>query len=163
MKKNKVRVPPMLAAVIQNALIGAEGHEFTHLPACPHCGGPVSGYDSKSRKFVTLVENDTTRDIIVRVKRYRCSRCGRVSPAQSPFYPDTRVGSPVVDLCTVLAEEMPLHRVAKVMRQLGIQIDRGSVRNYAMMETGHIPTTNIFGIRIPDSVMSLSIIAARRL
>ena len=160
--KKKVRVPPMLAAVVQNALIEAEGHEFTHLPACPHCGGSLSGYDSKSRKFVTLIENDTTRDIIVRVRRYRCSQCSRVSSAHSPFYPDTRVGSPVVDLCIVLAEEMPLHRVSVVMRQLGIQIDRGSVRNYAMMDTGHIPTTNMFGIRIPDSVMSLSILAARR-
>lgn len=152
----------MLAAVIQNALIGADGHEFTHLPACPHCGGPLSGYDSKSRKFVTLIENDTGRDVVVRVKRFRCSVCGRVSSAHAPFYPDTRIGSPVVDLCIVLAEEMPLHRVAVVMGQLGIQIDRGSVRNYAMMDIGHIPTTNIFGIRIPDSVMSLSILASRR-
>ncbi len=152
----------MLAAVVQNGLIAAEGHEFTHLPECPHCRGPLSGYDSKSRKFVTLIENDTARDIIVRVRRYRCSRCGRVSSAHSPFYPGTRVGSPVVDLCIVLAENMPLFRVSVVMRQLGIQIDRGSVRNYAMMDTGHIPTTNIFGIRIPDSVMSLSINAARR-
>lgn len=152
----------MLAAVIQNALIAADGHEFINLPVCPHCGGPLSGYDTKSRKFVTLVDGDSSRDIVVRVRRYRCRRCGRVSPAQSPFYPDTRVGSPVVDLCTVLAEEMPLHRVSVVMKQLGIMIDRGSVRNYAMMDTGPVPTTNMFGLRVPDSVMSLSIIAARR-
>lgn len=51
---------------------------------------------------------------------------------------------------------MPFHRTAAYMAHMGIDIDRGTVRNYAMGSYPEIPTSDLFGVRIPLSVISLS-------
>lgn len=160
---NRARVPPMLIALVQTGFAAVDGIEFSRLDSCPACGsGDLSGYDTKERKFATLATENGTREIRVRVKRYRCRQCGAVSPARSPFYPETRMGSPVVDLCIVLSQNMPYNRASRVMREMGIVIDRGTVLNYAERTFGPIATTEMFGLKIPRSLISLSIIGTRR-
>jgi hypothetical protein len=158
---NRIRIPPMLAALVQTGFTAVDGMEFSRLDACPACGGELSGYDTKERKFGTLATENGDREIRVRVKRYQCRQCGTVSPARSPFYPDTRLGSPVVDLCIVLSQSMPCTRAARVMREIGIVIDRGTVQNYAERTFGPIATTEMFGLKIPRSLISLSVIGTR--
>lgn len=158
---NRLRIPPMLAALVQTGFAAVDGMEFSRLDACPECGGDLSGYDTKERKFATLATENGNKEIMVKVKRYRCRQCGAVSPARSPFYPDTRLGSPVVDLCIVLSQAMPCNRACSVMREIGIVIDRGTVLNYAQRTFGPIATTEMFGLKIPRSLISLSIIGTR--
>jgi hypothetical protein len=60
-----------------------------------------------------------------------------------------------------LATRMPIYRAAAFMEQLGIGIKRGTIRNYARRPFPEIPTTDLFGIRLPLSILSLSELAAR--
>jgi hypothetical protein len=156
-----VKVPPMLQALIQTAFLSVEGKEFTELAACPSCGGVVGGYDWKDRKFATIIEDEKNRNIMVRVRRFRCLDCGRVSLAKAPFYPDTRLGSPLVDLCIVLSRTMTPGRVVSFLKSLGIMVDRGTVRELSSREFPEIATTEIFGFVLPRSVISLSMVAFR--
>jgi hypothetical protein len=151
----------MLQALIQTAFLSVEGKEFSELPACPSCGGPVGGYDWKDRKFATIIEEGEARTIMVRVRRFRCRNCGRVSPAMAPFYEDTRLGSPVIDLCVVLSRTMTPGRTVMFMKSLGIAVDRGTVRNLSCRTFPEIVTTEIFGFILPRSVISLSMVAFR--
>ncbi|HON81387.1 MAG TPA: hypothetical protein PLN56_01935 [Methanoregulaceae archaeon] len=158
-----VKVPPMLQTLVQVGLSAVEGREFSMLDSCPHCGGEVSGYDRKVRKFVTLIEGGSARDIHVVVRRFRCSRCGAIVPARAPFYPGTRMGSPVVDLCIVLSRSLTPGKTVALMRALGIAVDRGTVRNLRARDSGEIPTTEMFGTVLPQSMVSLLLAAFRNL
>jgi hypothetical protein len=160
---HRVKVPPMLQALVQSGFLAVEGKEFSVLEACPVCGGEVSGYDRKERKFVTLLEGGREKDIRVFVRRFRCKACGALSPAEAPFYPDTRFGSPVADLCVVLSRTRTPGQTAALLRALGIVVDRGTVRNLASREFGDIALTEMFGFVLPRSVISLSMIAFRDL
>lgn len=153
----KVPVPPMLTALVQSGILGIEGKEFDRLDQCPSCGGRVTGYDKKERRFAVMKEEGSTRPINVMVRRFSCRECGRISPAVAPFYPATRLGSPIVDLCVVLSSQMPDSRVPVVMADLSLVVDRGTVRNYARRDFGPIPVTGLFGLPLPQSLVDLSL------
>ena len=51
-------------------------------------------------------------------------------------------------------------RAARVIDALGIVVDRTTWRNYAGRNFGDIPTADVFGIRLPFSLLSLSTLAA---
>ena len=158
-----VKVPPMLQALVQTAVLSVDGKEFAALTACPACGGAVAGYDWKDRKFATVTDNGEPRPVMVKVRRFRCRDCGKVSPALAPFYPDTRLGSPVVDLCMVLSRTMTPGRTVVFMRTLGIIVDRGTVRDLSARDLPEIATAEIFGVLLPRSIISLSMVAFRNL
>ncbi len=158
----KVLVPPMLATLVQTGIAAVDGHEFSKPPpACPDCGGSLSGYDTRVRRFALVREEGAEKAVDVTVRRFACGNCGRIVQAIAPFYPDTRLGAPIVDLCKTLAETMPASRAARVMEELGIIVDRGTVRNYAARDFGPVPTTTIYGLTLPSSVLSLSLLALR--
>jgi len=147
----------MLAALVQAGILGVDGKEFACLEKCPSCGGEVSGYDVKERKFAVIKEDEMMKTVKVRVKRFSCRECSLVSPAIAPFYPDTRMGSPIVDLCLILSREMPASRVARILEDFSLVVDRGTVRNYARRDFGVIPVTGVYGFSIPQSLMALSL------
>ncbi len=151
----------MAADIILNALSSLDGVEFTELPSCPSCGGKVGGHDMKEKQFAVLEEEGTVRTVRVRVKRFHCRQCGRLCYAGEPFYPGTRIGSPVVDLCTTLSATMPAGRAARVLGAMGVIVDRTSCRLYSKNRWGEIATADVFGMRLPFSVLSLSSLAAR--
>ena len=154
--KRKILVHPMLPTVIQAGIANLDGQLYTSLDACPSCGGDLAGYDTKQRYFVTLAEQGGDRDIFVNVRRFSCRVCRTVSPAKAPFYPDTRIGAPIVDLCMTLSQEMSCSRAAKVINALGIVIDRGTVRNYVSRGFAVPPATEFFGFLLPVSTISLT-------
>ncbi|MFA5332535.1 MAG: hypothetical protein WC342_09165 [Methanoregula sp.] len=151
-----LKIPPILSTIVQAGLLVADGAKFDTLLTCPACGGPVSGYDTRRRLFVTIRENEAERGIFVDVKRFRCNRCNRVVHADSPFYPATRIGSPVIDLCVTLSASMPTNRVAAYLDALDIIVDRTSCRLWVKNMRQTIPSTDLFGVRLPLSVLSLS-------
>ncbi|MDD1718566.1 MAG: hypothetical protein LUQ25_00770 [Methanoregulaceae archaeon] len=151
-----ILVPPMLSSLVVAGLIGIDGHTFDNLATCPHCGGEVTGYDYKERKFATLIEEGGSRTIRVRVKRFSCRSCGRVSYAEAPFYEDANLGAPVVDLCVTLSASMAYNRVSRVLGSMGILVDRGTIRNYSGRDAAAVATTRIYGFLLPLSILTLS-------
>jgi hypothetical protein len=155
------RIPPLIIDIVQSGLLASEGIIFDNLETCPVCGGKLSGYDTKKKQFAVMLEGNTRHPVHVFVKRFSCHECHAICFADEPFYPDTRIGSPLVDLCRTLGTTMPFNRVAAHLLHLGIVIDRGTVRNYMNRSFPEIPTTDLFGIRLPPSIISLSELAAR--
>lgn len=156
-----ILIPPLAADILRNALSSLDGIAFTELAACPHCGGAVRGHDMKEKQFAILADNGCERTIHVNVKRFRCRECRKLCYAGEPFYPGTRIGSPVVDLCITLSETMPANRAARVLEAMGVVMDRTSCRLYSRNRWGEIPVANVFGMRLPFSVFALSNLAAR--
>jgi hypothetical protein len=155
------RIPRLITDVIQNALLSCDGIIFDTREACPVCSGKLSGYDTKKKQFAVMLEGEIRHPVHVLVKRFSCRQCNTVCFADEPFYPDTRIGSPVVDLCRTLTSGMSLYRATAFLRHLGIVIERGTVRNYAQGSYPEIPTTDLYGLRLPLSVISLSELTAR--
>jgi len=157
----KIRTPPILADIVQAALAICDGVVFDQGGICPACTGPTTGYDIAQKQFAVVEDREGRRVIRVSVKRFSCRACGRVFFADQPFYPDTRIGSPVVDLCTAFSSTMPYYGVAAYLARMGVVIDRGSVRNYAVSRHYRVATLDMFGVRLPASIVSLSSLAAR--
>ncbi|MGA9086997.1 MAG: hypothetical protein ACLQMU_08495 [Methanoregula sp.] len=155
------RIPPMLSTIVQAGLVAVDSATFGELAACPACGGPVSGYDTRKKVFAVVRENDRERTLRVAVKRFSCRGCGRIVNADEPFYPGTRIGSPVVDLCLTLSTMMPVNRTAAYLDAVDIIVDRTSCRQYVRERDRSVLSTELFGVRIPLSVISLSTLAAR--
>jgi hypothetical protein len=145
----------MMADMVRKGVAAVDGTVFEHLERCPHCGGGVRPYDHRLKRFATITEGGVIRDIHVRVKRFRCARCGRLCYADSPFYPGTRHGAPIVELAAALAERWPPGRTANTLERLGIVLDRATVRAYARLPLPAITTMDLFGIPIPVSLLQL--------
>lgn len=156
--KQKIIISPMLADLVGNALASMDGVKFTDLDACQSCGGDaLIGHDLRAKRFATIIEDGRERTIRVLVKRFYCQQCGALCYAEAPFYPGTRLGSPIVDLCVLLSQQMPFNQVAQHLQAMGILVDRGTVRNYASLDIGPIPATELFGLPLPLSLLNLSI------
>lgn len=153
------RIPPILASIVQAGLTAVDGATFSELAACPACGGPVSGYDTKKKVFAILRDENGERTLRVTVKRFHCRACDRIFNANEPFYPGTRVGSPVIDLCLTLAATMPANRTAAYLEAMGVVMDRTSCRLYIKNHARPVPSSDLFGIMMPISVVSLSSLA----
>jgi hypothetical protein len=155
------RIPPLIIDIVTSSVQACEGIVFDNLDSCPVCGGKVSGYDTKKKQFAIMLEGNTRHPVHVFVKRFSCRECETICFADEPFYPGTRTGSPLVDFCRALGATMPFNRVAVYLLHLGIVIDRGTIRNYMHGSYPDITQTNLFGIRFPMSIISLSELSAR--
>jgi hypothetical protein len=157
----RLRIPPLLKDIVQSGLVACDGMVFDSRNACPLCGGKLTGYDTKQKQFAIIQETDGLHTVHVFVKRFTCRNCHTICFADEPFYPETRIGSPLVDLCRTLGATMPFNRAAAHLLHLGVVIDRGTVRNYMHRSFPHIPTTDLFGMHLPLSVLSLADLATR--
>jgi len=156
------RIPTIVSDLILTALSSLDGMEFSAMSSCPACGGMLQGHDSKKKQFAVLRELTGERVITVRVKRFRCRDCGILCYADEPFYPDTRMGSPIIDLFLSLSAIMPPSRAARVVDAMGIVVHRTTWRNYSGRSfAAEIPVMDIFGMRLPVCVVRLSEIAVR--
>jgi len=155
------RILPMLGTIVQAGLTSVDGATFTELGACPACGGPVAGYDTKKKIFALMRDENGRRTITVTVRRFYCRACDRIFNADEPFYPGTRIGSPIIDLCLTLAETMPANRTATYLGAMGVLLDRTSCRLYVRDQARPVMSSDLFGIRLPLSIVSLSTLASR--
>ncbi len=154
--KIKYRILPILADLIPAIFYACDGIMFDNLPYCPHCSGGLTDYDVKVKQFAVVTDGSSTRAITVRIKRFQCRECRAVVYARQPFYPGTRIGSPIVDLCVTFASIMPYNRASMYLNRIGIIVDRWSVRNYTISSTREIAMTEEYGILLPESIISLA-------
>ena len=132
-----------------------DGATFAEIPSqCRVCGALLRRHDQKKKRFATLIEEGEIRPIVVYVVRYRCRGCERLWYADEPFYPGTRHGVLVVDLATLIATRYPFHHTARILSGIGVQIDRGTVRNYARFPKTDF--TDMYGIPVPNRIVTLS-------
>jgi len=151
-----VPLPPLFPDLLREGLRGFHGIHYSRRESCPSCGGQVRPHDIRMKRFAILRGETGEETIHVMVHRFRCRRCGVLSYADEPFYPDTRFGTPIVDLCVVLSQTYPFHRTEGILRQMGIAVDRGTIRQYAGRDFGPIPATGVLGIVLPVSALRLS-------
>ena len=83
----QLRIPPLLVDIIQSGILACEGVVFDSRDACPVCGGPVSGYDTRKKQFAVMLREGIPYPLHVLVKRFCCRQCGLISFADEPFYP----------------------------------------------------------------------------
>jgi hypothetical protein len=152
----------MLANIVLTALQVCEGTEYHVEGSCKSCGGTLSGYDTRAKRFAILCDDEDDHAVKVFLHRSYCLTCGRIWLPEEPFYKGTRVGSPVVDLCRAFSTAMPCGQVARRLGQMGITVDRWSVRSYCRMPYASPPTIAAFGMNIPISVITLSALTGMR-
>lgn len=150
------RVPPLITDIVRTGLASLDGMEFPLAGTCPSCGGELRGYDKKTKKFAVMREDSGIRVITIRVKRFRCHTCGALCYADEPFYPGSRIGSPVIDLFLSLSAIMPAARAARVIAAMGIVVDRTTWKNYTRQPPAGIPVVDVFGMRLPLCIVRLS-------
>jgi len=154
------RFPPLLVNIIHTALVACDGIRFHAGNVCPHCGCRLTGYDERRKRFALLIDDEEKSDIQVILRRSYCKNCDTIINPPEPFYPGTRIGAPVVDLCRSLSSTMPYSRASTYLGQLGVVVDRWSVRHYAQSPLKKIPSMELFGMKIPVSIISLATFAS---
>lgn len=155
-------LPPMLTQVVFTAIQVCEGSEFRVEGMCRSCGGTLSGYDTRRKRFAVIGDDDGDHPVEVVLHRAYCRDCRKVWMPEEPFYPATRAGSPVVDLCRSLGTTISPGQVTVRLGQMGIFVDRWSVRAYCRIPYPLPPTVTAFGMDVPLSIISLSSLAAIR-
>ena len=113
-------------------MMSYDGHD----DGCPRCNKSdhVVGFGWAPKTFCTIItERGTFDDVKVRVRRYLCMHCKHTFLASdAPFYDGCKYGKPIVDLCLALAASNPYNRVESILTQYGIQVDRDTVKRYAL-------------------------------
>lgn len=150
----------MLATLVQEALTTLDGTVFDTCDACPRCGGPVTGYDTRVRQFARISDENGERTIKVAVKRFRCPTCGKTVNADEPFYPGTRIGAPVIDICIAFSQVFGYGRAARRLRAMGVAVDRVQCRHYATLPVRPFRIVPMYGHPLPQSILSLSLLTA---
>jgi hypothetical protein len=156
------KIHPILTGIIRTALRTCDGVRFHPGPVCGSCGCRLSGYDEREKRFAVLLEDDTPQPLHVIIQRSCCRSCGRIAVPLEPFYPGTRIGSPVVDLCRTLSVTMPYARVSTYLEMMGVLVNRWSARQYACMQLPEEPSMELFGMQIPRSVVTLATLSESR-
>lgn len=157
-----IKIPSILKSVIITALTGMDSMEFTLISECHYCKGPVRFHDIRAKRFATVIEDEQKKIISVKVHRYYCRDCGKLCYARAPFYPNTKFGSPVADLCMTIAREHPFNHTAKILQTIGVVVDRGTIRNFSSHELPPVSYAKIYGLPIPLSICYLSDLFSRR-
>lgn len=163
----KPRILPIVTDIVKSAISAFDGVIFTGHSVCPACGSSLIGYDTKRKQFAHLVTKNGSGTVYVDIRRFYCRDCHQFCLADNPFYPDTRIGSVIIDLCIALSMTMPVNRVPAYLAAMGILVDRSSCRLYVQHISGCYVRTNVryigidnkFGIHLPLSVLSLFALA----
>jgi hypothetical protein len=158
----RIAIPPMLGDLIRGTILAMDGVSFDTLPACPECGSPLKRHDRKEKRFARVRVDSEEKDIHVLVSRFRCGSCGGFWYAREPFYEGVRFGIPVVDLAITLSRVHPFHHTGRILASLGLVVDRGTIRLYAGRAQREIPATDLLGIPLPISLLSLSNLVSLR-
>ncbi len=153
------KIHPIITGIIHTALRTCEGVRFHPGPVCSSCGSHLSGYDERKKRFAILLEDEISRPLHIIIQRSYCHNCGMIAVPEEPFYPGTRIGSPVVDLCRSLSSTMPYSRVSTYLEMMGVQVNRWSARHYSCTPLPEVPAVELFGIQLPHSIISLSVLS----
>ena len=154
--RHMILIPPIITDLVYQAVSGVSGVQFIDAIPCSACGTLPVSHDLKRRRFSTVLTPEGPKHVYVYVKRFHCRDCGLLCYAKAPFYDKSRFGSPIVDLCISLSENHTFSHAAILMNRMGIVINRGTVRKTVQTHTHQVTSTDLFGLRLPDSILALS-------
>ena len=152
----KVAIPPMITDIIISGILSLDGFLFEDADECQDCGGELRAHDIKKKKFATVKEGDSRRNIMVNVRRFRCRECGRLVYADSPFYKDIRMGAPVVDFCLLNLRIHPANHISKILRKMNILVNPSTIRSLSDFNPGEIPSIEFHEVLFPPSLLNIS-------
>jgi len=152
----KVAIPPVVADIVINGISNLDGSVFDLTEVCPHCGGKLKGHDTKRKKFATIIEKSQFKSIIVNVKRGRCMKCKKLIYADSPFYENIRIGSPIVDFCIINLKIHPANHISKILKKMNILVSPSTIRNFKELNSIDIPYIEFHGVLFPLSLLNIS-------
>ncbi|HJJ42019.1 MAG TPA: hypothetical protein O0W90_01735 [Methanocorpusculum sp.] len=156
MRRRPILIPSLFMTTINMGLMSLDNMLFSSPPkACPVCGGRPGPYDTKEKIYANIITDTGINKINVRVRRFKCRDCGTLIYADEPFYPNTRVGSVIIDTALSLSSVNSYSKTAKIMNTLGIDINRGTVRNYALSNLPMQKSGIFYGLRMPATFVSL--------
>ncbi len=131
-EKQLSQIIPLLPEAVRKVLSEYHNKLYSEKRPCPNCGSEnVVKRGTEPRIFCTLITENGYQDITVWVKRLQCKECNTQFYAQAPFYDNCGYGKPIVDLCLAFAANMPYNRSEASLTDLGIQVDRDTIKNYS--------------------------------
>lgn len=132
-EKKPHKLTPGLVKIYHEAIVQSyEGKLFNEKRPCPVCGnGRVWRYNKQEKIFCRLITDEGIKDVKVKVKRFKCKKCGHVFLPKG-FYSGCAYGVPVVDLCLLLASRTPYHKTERILaNMLGVCVDGCTIKRYA--------------------------------
>lgn len=132
-KKINKLTPNLLYKPIQEHLADFKDDLYDKPRTCPKCkSNKRKKLRTEKKLFCKIITSTRFRDIYVYVQRFQCKDCRKTYIAKAPFYDGMLYSKPIVDLILYLSAKNPFNRVEKILLELGIQVDRDTVRNYAL-------------------------------
>lgn len=159
-KKKKINklTPSLLYTAIIQYLLAFQGDFYGEFRKCPYCKSSNCKKHNieRGKLFCKVILNGKFKDITVAVQIFYCNDCHKTYLAKSPFYEGMVYCQPVVDLCLYFSAKNPYHRVEKILLELGIQVDRDTVKNYALKFEGKIK--KYAGMKLFDKVAGINLL-----
>ena len=125
--------PEILYCPIIEFLMSFIGNFYNEFRRCPNCRSiDCKKHNIIEKIFCKLIVNGKFVDVKVHVQVYYCKKCKKTYFAKSPFYKNMMYCKPIVNLCLYLSAKNPYHRIENRLIEMGIQVDRDTVRNYAI-------------------------------
>lgn len=148
--------PSLLYTPIVNHLLTFQDKFFGESRNCPHCGSSNRKKHKieKNKLFCKVIVNGRFKDVTVAVQVFCCKDCNKTYFAKSPFYERAIYCQPVIDLCLYISAKNPYHRVENKLLELGIQVDRDTVRNYAILFEEKVK--KYAGMKLFDEVVGIN-------
>ena len=126
---------PVLRDAVTMFLQSYDNKTYSEKKPCPKCGSEnvIKSGGIQPKIFCRIITKTGFKDITVWIKRLQCKNCKTSFYAQAPFYKNCIYSAPIVDLCLALAANMPRNRAEATLTELGIQVDRDTIKNYCKL------------------------------
>lgn len=150
--------PTLLYKPMIKHLLEFQDDFYNKFRACPRCQGTNCKKHTiiENKLFCKIIKDKGFKDIIVAVQVFYCNDCNKTYFAESPFYEGPLYCKPVVDLCLYFSAKNPYHRVEKILLDLGIQVDRDTIKNYSLRFEDKIK--KYAGMKLFDEVAGVNLL-----
>ena len=130
--RNKL-FPAILTESIINGLKNFQGREYRQSGSCTKCGSYeywLNHFEPK-KLFCRIIDaNNNIKKVTIGVQYFTCKSCGKVYKAKdAPFVEKIDYGKPVIELAFYFSD-IPYHQTEKYMADLGVQLDRDTIRKW---------------------------------
>jgi len=125
--------PEILYCPIIEFLMSFMGQFYNEFRNCPYCkSNDCKKHNIIEKVFCKLIVKGKFVDVKVHIQVYYCKKCKKTYFAKSPFYERIMYCKLIANLCLYLSAKNPYHRVESRLIEMGIQVDRDTVRNYSI-------------------------------
>lgn len=160
-KKIKSLGSDLLDDAVRMKLRWYHGTRLDESRPCPDCGEEnYRKHDFEDRIFAILITEDGFEEVKIEHRRFWCKTCEQTfsTDLSSHFYEDCMYGKPIVNLCLKLAGDMGPTMVEKKLQQIGIQVDRDTVRRYVKLFGDNFAEQH--GITVAGEPLAQNVLAA---